>query len=76
MSNTYAELQRRIDELEVKVAFQDDTLDVLQKALSEQTLVNLDLQRQVLAMREAWSKFAARADHNSAGYGEEIPPHY
>jgi SlyX protein len=76
MSNDISALAHRIDELEVRIAFQDDAMETLQRTLSEQTLINLDLQRQVLAMREAWSKFAARAEHNSAGSGEELPPHY
>ena len=65
----------RIDELESRLAFQDDLIESLNEVVSRQDRVVLDLSQRV-AQLEAKLEDMADATPGGAGEGHEPPPHY
>jgi SlyX protein len=67
-------LQTDIEELQMKVAFQEDTIDSLNQALIQQQKQMDDLQFQ---LKQMVSKISAIEPSNMASEKEEMPPpHY
>ena len=63
-----------IEQLQMKVAFQEDTIESLNKALIEQQKQLEDLQ---FAFKKVFNKLQAIEPSNMAGEHEETPPpHY
>jgi SlyX protein len=74
MSTDSQQLQSRIDDLEYKVAFQEETIDTLNHALSEQQLQLSKMQEQ---MQFIVGKLRSMSSSNMADESEETtPPHY
>jgi SlyX protein len=74
MSTDSQQLQSRIDDLEYKVAFQEETIDTLNNALSEQQLQLSKMQEQ---MQFIVGKLRSMSSSNMADESEETPPpHY
>ena len=68
------ELEQRIDDLECKLAFQEQTIDDLNEALSQQQLLINKMQEQ---MRFMVGKIKSMNTSNLADESEETPPpHY
>lgn len=71
MTNSFAE---RLDALEVRVAFQDETIDTLNRTVTEQWATIDALKREVARLadrlQDAESRATGRADP------EPPPPHY
>ena len=67
------ELENRITELEIRLALQDDTIDVLNKQINE-LYEQLSLQQQQLQL--LYRKFSEAADTQISTHGNEPPPHY
>ena len=65
-------LGERIDLLEARLAFQDDTIETLNKTITEQWLKIDALTRQFEALRERLQEAESRAP----GATDEPPPHY
>jgi SlyX protein len=65
-------LNERIDLLETRLAFQDETIETLNKAITEQWLKIDALTRQFEALRERLQEAESRAP----GAANEPPPHY
>lgn len=65
-------LGERIDLLESRLAFQDDTIDTLNKAITEQWLKIDALTRQLQALGERLEVAESRVP----GAANEPPPHY
>ncbi len=68
----------RIDELEIKLAFQDDTIEALNKVITDQ-----DKRIQLLeeSIRQVYKELKEKGDQDSAGIenfdpARELPPHY
>ncbi|MDX1319593.1 MAG: SlyX family protein [Oceanospirillum sp.] len=68
----------RIDELEIKLAFQDDTIEALNHVITEQ-----DKRIKLLedAVRQLYREMKEKADQDNTGIesfdpAQEIPPHY
>lgn len=68
----------RIDELEIKLSFQDDTIEALNDVITEQ-----DKRIKLLedAVRQLYNEVKEKGDQNSAGIesfdpAQERPPHY
>jgi SlyX protein len=71
MSDTRT-LSARIDALEAKAMFQDETIETLNKTITEQWLKIDALTRQVAALGERLQE----AETNAPGASNEPPPHY
>jgi uncharacterized coiled-coil protein SlyX len=71
MSETTA-LSDRIDALEVRLTFQDETIEMLNLTITSQWQQIDALTRQVAALRESLRE----AESNATGPGNEPPPHY
>lgn len=68
------ELQQRVDDLEVKAAFQEQTIEELNEALSQQQLLITKMQDQ---MKYVVGKVKNLDTSNLADAAEETPPpHY
>ena len=65
-------LSDRIDALESKLMFQDETIETLNKTITEQWLKIDALTRQVLSLSERLQE----AEANAPGPANERPPHY
>ena len=65
-------LNDRIDALESKLMFQDETIETLNKAITEQWLKIDALTRQVLSLSDRLQE----AEANAPGPADEPPPHY
>ena len=65
-------LGERIDLLESRLAFQDDTIETLNKTVTEQWTKIDALTRQLLALRERFQE----AENQMPGAANEPPPHY
>ncbi len=62
----------RIDSLEAKLMFQDETIETLNKTITEQWLKIDALTRQVLSLSERLQE----AEAHAPGPANERPPHY
>ena len=67
------ELENRITELEIRLALQDDTIDVLNKQINE-LYEQLALQQKQLQL--LYRKFSEASDNQMSTHGNEPPPHY
>ena len=68
------ELIGRLDELEMRVAFQDDTIEALNEAVSRQEMMLAKLQRslELVARRQADLAVSMPGDAED----DQPPPHY
>jgi SlyX protein len=67
-----SELSERLDALEARVAYQDDTIETLNETITAQWKQIEALMRQVAALSERLQEAEAR----SPGPANERPPHY
>ena len=65
-------LSDRIDVLETRLTFQDETIETLNKTITAQWLKIDALTRQVANLSERLQE----AETHAAGAGNETPPHY
>jgi SlyX protein len=65
-------LSERIDVLETRLTFQDETIETLNKTITEQWLKIDALTRQVASLSERLQE----AEANAPGATNEPPPHY
>lgn len=65
-------LSERIDALETRLAFQDDTIETLNQTITDQWKQIDALTRQMAAMNERLQE----AEAQSPAPGNERPPHY
>ena len=65
-------LGNRIDALEAKLMFQDETIETLNKTITEQWLKIDALTRQVLSLSDRLQE----AEASAPGAANEPPPHY
>ena len=65
-------LSERIDALESKLMFQDETIETLNKTITEQWLKIDALTRQVLSLSDRLHE----AEASAPGAANEPPPHY
>jgi SlyX protein len=67
-----SELSERVDALEARVAYQDDTIETLNETITAQWKQIEALMRQVAALSERLQE----AEAHSPGPSNERPPHY
>lgn len=72
VTNDIKTLAERIDTLETRVAYQDDTIETLNQTITAQWLKIDALTRQVAALSER----LAEAETHAPGAANEPPPHY
>jgi uncharacterized coiled-coil protein SlyX len=65
-------LSERIDALEMRLTFQDETIETLNQTIAEQWKQIDALTRQLTALKERLQE----AESNAAGPINERPPHY
>lgn len=70
------EATSRLDELESRVAFQDDLIESLNAVVARQDRELADLRRRVQALEDKLADLAEAASLPGAAPGHEVPPHY
>ena len=66
----------RLDELESRVAFQEDTIEQLSEAVARQDRELAELKRQLKAVVERLQELDAPAADAGPASEFEVPPHY
>ena len=66
-------LAKRIDTLEMRIAYQDETIEALNKTITAQWSQLDCLKREIGALRE---RLADAENRPGAGPSTELPPHY
>lgn len=69
-------MQQRIDELETRVAFQEDSLQALDDVLAQQDALLNKQQLQLQLLAEKFKAVEQKSDQPYAPAAEERPPHY
>ena len=69
-------LNPRLNEVEIKISFQDELIDVLNQQISGQELRILTLERRLQTLAEAFLNLDTGAGSTSGPPKSEIPPHY
>lgn len=69
-------LQQRVDELETRVAFQEDSLNELDKVIAAQDALLAKQQLQLQLLAEKFKGMESKLDQPVAMGGDERPPHY
>jgi SlyX protein len=69
-------LKARIDELETRVAFQEDSLQSLDEVIAEQDLRLSKQQMQMKLLAEKFKAIETKWDQPDIASGSERPPHY
>ena len=66
-------LARRIDALEIRIAYQDETIEALNKTITAQWAQLDGLKREMTELRE---RLADAENRSVTGPSSELPPHY
>ena len=66
----------RLDELESRMAFQDDTVERLNEVITQQDRLLSDLQLRLARLEQKMDDLADMAPAIGDGGGHEVPPHY
>ncbi|QOZ11508.1 SlyX family protein [Bradyrhizobium sp. CCBAU 51765] len=72
MTNEIKTLSERIDTLETRLAYQDDTIETLNQTITAQWKQIDSLTRQIAQLNERLQE----AETNAPGHANERPPHY
>jgi SlyX protein len=73
---TIEALQARIEELEVRVAFQEDALQTLNTQLAHQQQTCEQLQQQLQLLYRQWRDMQEMVADGAVASSQEKPPHY
>ena len=66
----------RLNEIEIKISFQDELIDVLNQQISSQELRILTLERRLQTLAEAFLNLDSGAANAGGSAKSEVPPHY
>ncbi len=69
-------IESRLDELESRLAFQDDLIESLNETITRQDRELVRLELRVKSLGEKLNDFAESAAMPGAAPGHEVPPHY
>lgn len=75
-NNEVAKLKARIDELETRIAFQEDSLVQLDDVIAQQDALLSKQQMQLQLLAEKFKTMEARLDSPQSPPSDERPPHY
>ncbi len=75
-SHHIEQLMQRIDELEMRVAFQEDTLQTLSEQIACWQQVSEQQQEMLRVLYRQWRDWQESAGGGFAGDVQEKPPHY
>jgi SlyX protein len=76
MSGSDAGEARRLEELESRLAFQDDLIESLNQVVARQDRELAQLDRRVRELERRLAELAEAAASSGAPPGHEVPPHY
>lgn len=76
MDNKLATLIQRLDSLETKLAFQDDTIDALEQLVREQNTELQTMQRYLRLLAEKIAPMDDSETNEQFNPADERPPHY
>jgi SlyX protein len=68
--------ESRLDEVESRLAFQDDLIESLNRVVARQDLELADLARRLRALEGRLNDLAETASAGGSDAGHEVPPHY
>lgn len=74
--STLDSLQNQIDELQSKVAFQDDTIDQLNRIVTKQDEVIRLLQSKFSIIGDKIQDIESNLPNKAFNPNDEVPPHY
>ncbi|MGQ8366494.1 SlyX family protein [Glaciecola sp. 1036] len=74
MANTIQDAEERIDYLEIKVAYQEDTIEQLNQTIIKQQLLLNELTERMQFLGEKLASI--QVSNLASGDQVEIPPHY
>ncbi len=69
-------IESRLDELESRLAFQDDLIESLNETITRQDRELVRLELRVKSLGEKLNDFAESAAMPGAAPAHEVPPHY
>jgi SlyX protein len=76
MTDRQPDAGQRLDEVESRLAFQDDLIESLNRVVARQDLELADLARRLRALEGRLNDLAETASMGGSGAGHEVPPHY
>ncbi|MEM7375881.1 MAG: SlyX family protein [Pseudomonadota bacterium] len=68
--------EQRLEELESRVAWQEQTIDTLNTAIAEQAIAITRLEEKVRLMTERLRDHLSAGGASPESPGHEVPPHY
>ena len=74
--STLESLQHQIDELQTKLAFQDDTIEQLNRIVTRQDEVIRMMQAKFSVIGDKIQDIEAHLPNKPFNPGDEVPPHY
>jgi SlyX protein len=69
-------IESRLDELESRLAFQDDLIESLNETITRQDRELGRLELRVKSLADKLNDFSESAEMPGASPGHEVPPHY
>jgi len=76
MNTVERSIESRLEELESKLAFQDDLIESLNEIIARQDLELVRLEQRVRSLAERLTDIADSASMPGSSSGHEVPPHY
>ena len=74
--NRQQDAESRLDEVESRLAFQDDLIESLNRVVARQDLELADLSRRLRTLEGRINDIAETAAAPGSGAAHEVPPHY
>lgn len=71
-----SDLGKRIEELESRLAFQDDLIENLNDVIARQDRELLNLQSRLVKLEAKFDDLSESLPGSGDGGGHEVPPHY
>lgn len=68
--------QEKLNELEMKVAFQDDTIEQLNTVITQQDAILRKLEERFLVLGEKLQDMQSQLPNKPFNPEDELPPHY
>jgi SlyX protein len=76
MTDRRPDAEARLDEVESRLAFQDDLIESLNRVVARQDLELADLARRLRALEGRLGDLTETVSLAGGASGQEVPPHY